>query len=540
MRKYIIALCLVTTIIGCAKTESDVSIILSQAAVCMESCPDSSLNMLEKLQMEDLASKKEKASFALLKSIALDKNYIDVTSDSLTALALAYFKDNGSYDDRMKAYYYNGLVFWNRNDYEKAMDNYLRAEQYVGKCKDYVSVGRLYNAKMLVYNVIMNMEKAEQPAQLSASFYLKGKDTVRYITALNNLSSVYLVLDKFDSLERCFSKIRELDKHMTDRQRSNYYSNILNYKAAISDSTICKTTADYVDFFRGKENLVRWEYVVRSYLKMGNLDKAEEAVRYFNKYNKGRNNSGTYHFEASKVYENKRDFENAYKNLKIYLSAVTSKDYNVLKSDTKFLEERYASQTQVLKHRFWLVIILLVLVIIVLIALFALRLYRNRCLTIEDQQAQLVDQYEKALSEKKRLKSIIAKSTLNESMKKVIEERLNILNKFIVSGISGMDMEKSLGELKFFLENNELFLKSTVMSFELTHPGFISFLNKKGLTDWEVGCCCLYCIGLNGNEISNYLNVKYFYKSSSIIRKKLGIGAMNIDKFLKSKLNEYH
>ena len=133
MRKYIIALCLVTTIIGCAKTESDVSIILSQAAVCMESCPDSSLNMLEKLQMEDLASKKEKASFALLKSIALDKNYIDVTSDSLSALALAYFKDNGSYDDRMKAYYYNGLVFWNRNDYEKAMDNYLRAEQYVGK-----------------------------------------------------------------------------------------------------------------------------------------------------------------------------------------------------------------------------------------------------------------------------------------------------------------------------------------------------------------------------------------------------------------------
>lgn len=74
------------------------------------------------------------------------------------------------------------------------------------------------------------------------------------------------------------------------------------------------------------------------------------------------------------------------------------------------------------------------------------------------------------------------------------------------------------------------------MSFEVTHPKFISFLKNKNLTEWEIGCCCLYCTGLNGSEISNFLEVKYFYKQSSVIRKKLNIGSENIDTFLRRKM----
>ncbi len=157
---------------------------------------------------------------------------------------------------------------------------------------------------------------------------------------------------------------------------------------------------------------------------------------------------------------------------------------------------------------------------------------------MEEQKNVLSNQYEKALSEQRKLRSLLLKQSFNENLRRTVEERLEILNNFIVSNISGIDMDKSLQELARYMENNEEFLQSTRKSFELTHPKFISYLTKKKLTEWEIGCCCLYCTGLNGNEIANYLDVKYFYKHSSIIRKKLGIQSVNIDTFLIDKAKE--
>ena len=116
----------------------------------------------------------------MLKSMAMDKNYIDATSDSLTSIALAYYKKHGTPDDKLKAYYYNGRICRNNKDYEGAMANYLNAEKYVKDCKDYVSVGRLYNAKTVIYKEIFNLDMAIKPTEMSGLYYLKGGDTVRY------------------------------------------------------------------------------------------------------------------------------------------------------------------------------------------------------------------------------------------------------------------------------------------------------------------------------------------------------------------------
>ena len=178
---------------------------------------------------------------------------------------------------------------------------------------------------------------------------------------------------------------------------------------------------------------------------------------------------------------------------------------------------------------------------------FAIKYYRQlviakekRLQEIEEQKLQLSNQYEKALVEKEILRSLITKQPLNDDLRRVVEQRLDVLNKFIVAHISGVDMKKSMTELKNYIKNNDEFLRSTKMSLELTHPRFISYLSKQGLSEWEIGCCCLYYIGLNGSEISNYLDIKYFYKNSSAIRKKLGVESMNIDIFLQKKAKELY
>ena len=92
------------------------------------------------------------------------------------------------------------------------------------------------------------------------------------------------------------------------------------------------------------------------------------------------------------------------------------------------------------------------------------------------------------------------------------------------------------------MENREEFLESTKKTFMISHPKFMAYLRKRNLSEWEIGCCCLYCIGFNGAEISEYLNRKAIYNVNSTIRQKLDIpkGGTQIDVFLKQKMQELH
>lgn len=543
MNRYTVALIIVILFAQCTKQATEASRILNRAENIIEHHPDSSLAILNTLKLDSLPTQKERARYALLKSIALDKNYIDVTSDSLTSIALAHYRKHGTPDEKLKAYYYNGIVSKNKGDTEKEMDNYIQAEKYVSDCKDYISVGRLYIAKMMVYSEIFNMEKTIAPAEMAARYFLKGKDTVRLMTVLNNLLSALLTLNKYDSLKICFSKIQENQRHMTRKHKSNYYVNQINYKVAVSDSTVADSIDEYISEFKEDDNLIRWHIIADAYLKSGNVEAAVKAIEKYEESGNARGN--VYHNIASDIYSAVGDYEKAYNHSRIYQKKSLSKDYNLFQSDTMFLEEREVSKQKDIEQRYLITVLVLAIIVAVLAIILFYRHYielnerkSQRIREIEEQKSQLADEYEKALEEQARLRAIISNKPLNPNIKKLLEQRMTILNKFIVSNISGVNMENSIKELQQFLSNNEDFIKSTILSFKVTHPKFISFLVGKGLSKWEIGCCCLYCIGLKGSEISNYLNVKYFYKNSSIIRKKLGIQSVKIDTFLRSKMNE--
>lgn len=54
---------------------------IEQAADKLDEDPEAALEMLEELEAEKLPNRRLKAKFALLYSMALDKNYIDIASD---------------------------------------------------------------------------------------------------------------------------------------------------------------------------------------------------------------------------------------------------------------------------------------------------------------------------------------------------------------------------------------------------------------------------------------------------------------------------
>ena len=89
--------------------------------------PDSALVELQNLSPSALKGKAEKARYALLYSIALDKNYIDISSDSTISQAVVWFEKTRDRHRLMQSYYYAGKVEYNAGNYAKAISYGQRA-----------------------------------------------------------------------------------------------------------------------------------------------------------------------------------------------------------------------------------------------------------------------------------------------------------------------------------------------------------------------------------------------------------------------------
>lgn len=147
---------------------------------------------------------------------------------------------------------------------------------------------------------------------------------------------------------------------------------------------------------------------------------------------------------------------------------------------------------------------------------------------------------EKLEREMEMLSGMKEEGVLNDEMKVLLEERLNVLNGFITAHISGNCSEKANDELEKLMSDRNSFIESTRMSFIIGHPRFLAFLKEKGLSDLEIGYCCLHAIGLRGKEIVAYLNSRSYYNASSAIRKKLGLSEhdTNINLYIQKLLKE--
>ncbi len=122
MNRTLLTILLIVAVIvascsGAADRRADV--VLADAEALMESRPDSALTLLRTIAPDSITGARRKALHALLLSQAFDKNWIDLTSDSIIAPAVEYFDRNGAADlhHRALAHYYAGRVHYNAANY---------------------------------------------------------------------------------------------------------------------------------------------------------------------------------------------------------------------------------------------------------------------------------------------------------------------------------------------------------------------------------------------------------------------------------------
>jgi len=133
------------------RSNADIRRELAAAEEYLQKAPDSALHILERIAPADMRGKRVRAAYALLFSMALDKNYIFVKSDLLIRIARDFYYHSEDLRKRYLSNYYYGLVLHNRAENVEAQVNYFEAERDGLKLDDSYYLGLLYNEISDIY-----------------------------------------------------------------------------------------------------------------------------------------------------------------------------------------------------------------------------------------------------------------------------------------------------------------------------------------------------------------------------------------------------
>ena len=546
-------------LLSCSKADLETERTLEDVASFIEERPDSALTILDTMDSFSLTTSALKARHSLLLAMARDKNYIDDTTDSIIAPAVSWYRRHGSADEKLLMNYYRGRIAMNAGDYETAMRWFADGSRFSEKARNKVWSGRLCNAKFQVYQHLFDSASAIDAALRSADYYAAAGELSRYYDAINNVACVYeQLLDTANALHY-LGILRDNWEELDESQHSCYYAGMLSissYKKPVLEQYLCDVN---------DEQVIYWVIVAKSYFETGNYEQASRALKMAEKY------VGTqgldYKWVNALVQEATGEYRSAAKSYREFIGANGNNNIDIFESDTKFVEERIATN-RTINHQLY--IILIIVLSLMVSFLFGILLWvRHSSLKkihkmsekahkaetellekenrrLEEERIRAVREkeeyermYNEAVSRIELLERIKKEPRLGKGVRDVVDKYLSVLNKFIAAHVSKTFDKDAKAELAALMGEQKDFLKSIGLAFSLSHPNFIGYLNKCRLNDWEKGCCCMFCIGLNNSEIADYLKRPSFKNDLTTIRGKLKVERRtNIGIFLQKRMAE--
>lgn len=546
-------------LLSCSKADLETERTLEDVASFIEERPDSALTILDTMDSFSLTTSALKARHSLLLAMARDKNYIDDTTDSIIAPAVSWYRRHGSADEKLLMNYYRGRIAMNAGDYETAMRWFADGSRFSEKARNKVWSGRLCNAKFQVYQHLFDSASAIDAALQSADYYAAAGELSRYYDAINNVACVYeQLLDTANALHY-LGILRDNWDELDESQHSCYYAGMLSIcsdKKPLLEQYLCDVN---------DEQVIYWVIVAKSYFEIGNYEQASRALKMAEKY------VGTqgldYKWVNALVQEATGEYRSAAKSYREFIGANGNNNIDIFESDTKFVEERIATN-RTINHQLY--IILIIVLSLMVSFLFGILLWvRHSSLKkihkmsekahkaetellekenrrLEEERIRAVREkeeyermYNEAVSRIELLERIKKEPRLGKGVRDVVDKYLSVLNKFIAAHVSKTFDKEAKVELAALMGEQKDFLKSIGLAFSLSHPNFISYLNKCRLNDWEKGCCCMFCIGLNNSEIADYLKRPSFKNDLTTIRGKLKVERRtNIGIFLQKRMAE--
>ncbi|WP_251619712.1 hypothetical protein [Odoribacter lunatus] len=200
MRSIVFIAALLSLFIRCSSREADARLAVAEGL--MNEHPDSALAVLRDVPRCDLNSPERRALFALLYSQALDKNYIDVTNDSLIGVAVTYYNAHPEPYRLMLAYYYLSRVQFNAGSYTPSILSAHKAQKYAEGIGNYFFLGLIYRGMAATYNRLYNAREEVSYCTLAHQCFLQAHADVHADFALLDIGRAHHNNQEYDECIR--------------------------------------------------------------------------------------------------------------------------------------------------------------------------------------------------------------------------------------------------------------------------------------------------------------------------------------------------
>ena len=506
---------------------------LTQVETFIEAQPDSALAALQRIDEQELLNKEERAKYALLLSMALDKNYVDKTDFEVLQPAIDYYQNHGTATDKLRTYYYQGRIYQNQQKHDElALQCFAKAITDGEASEDILTKARVLFTQGRIYGTIYKWDKSLTTYLEAAEYFKRMGRTSSYINCIASVINVYTIIGDTAQTEKYISLAQEdLDK-CSAKIKAHFYSIYLTYLATYGqdENNIQIAIDEYLSI--STTSGTDWLSVANAYVETGNTSAAMDAL---SRHGEPINVPQRLKYQAllSQAYKSAGNYKEAMDVYEQYVALTDSLEYVRVKSDIQFVEERHALELKALneKARNNITILLAVVIVVTILSLLIIARYRLRMKTAESELAKqekerYMQLYTQMEQERDSLTELLEQNKgLDQAARDALLGRIALLNRFFMANITNNpDASRKVDkEIDALLKNKEEFMTSTRMAFAGSHPHFIKHLERCGLNEWEMGYCCLYALGLKGKEIGEYIQMKSHFNNSSDIRKKLGL-----------------
>lgn len=524
-------------------------------AQCREPDERASRGCVEHLRHIDrrkIYSSASEARYALLYSQALDKNYVDVTSDSLTAVAVNYYDRHGTKHERAMAHYYQGRVFSNAGNFDAAIRSYSLAEDAASGTDDYYLLGLINNAVGNLYYDQYDLKEALSRDQRAATYFHLAQSPYNEALAYVGMGIVSNLMGDNEGMEKEYQKAIAIYEEI----------GAINEILPLYEDLVVKTRLDvgddlfaikrdlrryYVKYNKGEiplQSMGLWQGI---YLKGNELDSAKmcgDLMLQNRNLFTAHKIAGCYALmEQMACMEG--DYKEAYGYAKQYADMMDSVTLKKEEDMVLELEQKYRnrilnqSYENLKQHndqqRIITGLVLLFSLSLLVAGLLYLRKWReNAALKMREAEAEKESLGRACRELQEQLGTVGDRVDTDDEQERqlfdALEERMVVLRNWVDKA----ETMKPALFMKSFRDYMTVNVKSKHALSDLQYVvnrkyyGVVDYLKAHypELRKQDLDLCCLLCFGFSQHGICylyNYEDIGSFYNKRSRLRKKLGL-----------------
>lgn len=512
--------------------------------------PDSALALLRKYDNEKSRwSKGDRMYFELVKLKAENKSFVTFTTDTIVNEIVDYFKDHGSSNERMLAYYLQGRVYADMGEAPQALQAYYDAIESA----DTTSSDCDFQVLIPVYgqmSVLFHQQNLPHDEIWALKYYIdyirRHNSAKEYVIEKRHMISPYYMLGKKDTVLQIINDSYRTLRSMGENQEAAraLVSSIYIYiergqlDMARKNMEIFEKESGLFDadgnIVKGRESY----YITKGFYNLA-IHQVNPAEDYFRKVMKYGNASDAYKgllavYQAKKNIDsvlhysilNERSLDSLHNNMEIDVIHRMSSLYNYSRNQKIAEDERLKAQKATgILNRIVLVTIILLFAVIGICWLYrknkkekqikivelenALRDTKDQRILVQEELRKLkAKDYvgiiaEKEMQEAELTKRIEQLQAENDQYKKNSDNnQKDDLNSFLNCNMAILFVRKSIGQTERLIPNDaewKLLLSQFAKHAPLT---FMQFSGTKPLSQLEQRICLLLILDIPEKTIA--------------------------------------